>query len=87
MELTTITNKKCKNDYPRGLIRDETLCAYSGIFGTGVCLGDSGGPLIANNKIIGISSFARICALGYPDGFTRVSKYVDWINQVMEQEL
>lgn len=62
------------------------VCAYSGMFGTGACLGDSGGPLISDNKLIGIVSFARICALGYPDGYTRISTYAGWIDQVMSQE-
>lgn len=62
------------------------VCAYSGMLGTGTCFGDSGGPLISDNKLIGIVSFARICALGYPDGYTRISTYADWIDQVMSQE-
>lgn len=46
--------------------------------------GDSGGPLIlkdGNRAIqIGIVSFSIPCAVpGYPDVFTRVSKYIDWI--------
>lgn len=86
IELTTISNKKCSKQLPRGLVKSEMVCAYSGRFGEGVCLGDSGGPLILDNRIIGISSWAKICAIGYPDGFTRVSPYVKWIEQVMKQE-
>ena len=41
--------------------------------------GDSGGPLLAANRVIGITSFMLKCANGYPDGFTRVSAYLDWI--------
>lgn len=48
--------------------------------------GDSGGPLIQSNgnraTQIGIVSFSIPCAVqGYPDVFTKVSKYIDWINQ------
>lgn len=48
--------------------------------------GDSGGPLIlkkGNRAIqIGIVSFSIPCAVpGYPDVFTRVSKYIDWISK------
>jgi len=48
--------------------------------------GDSGGPLVqtTGNKAtqIGIVSFSIPCAVyGYPDVFTKVSKYIDWINQ------
>lgn len=86
IELTTISNQKCSRQLPRGLVKDEMVCAYSGRFGEGVCLGDSGGPLILDNKIIGISSWAKICAIGYPDGFTRVSSYIKWIEKVMKEE-
>lgn len=86
IELTTISNKKCSRQLPRGLVKNEMICAYSGMFGKGVCLGDSGSPLIVDNKIIGISSWAKICAIAYPDGFTRVSPYVKWIQQVIKQE-
>lgn len=86
IELTTMANRKCSKQLPRGLVKDEMVCAYSGRFGEGVCLGDSGGPLMVDNKLIGISSWAKICAIGYPDGFTRVSPYVKWIEQVMKQE-
>lgn len=59
----------------------STLCAFSGEEGTGVCSGDSGGPLVHKNELIGITSWARLCALGVPDGFTRVSEYIDWIEE------
>ena len=46
--------------------------------------GDSGGPLVLDGEIIGIASFARGCAMNYPDVFTRVYSYVDWIRNVLE---
>lgn len=62
-----------------------TLCAYSGENGTGVCSGDSGGPLVSNNQLIGIASWAKLCAHGVPDGFTRVSEYADWIAKTIQE--
>lgn len=62
----------------------STLCVYSGQPGTGVCSGDSGGPLVHENKLIGITSWAFLCARGLPDGFTRVSEYVDWVEDKMK---
>lgn len=35
-------------------------------------------------KLIGVTSWASLCALGVPDGFTRVSEYYDWIIDTME---
>ncbi|KAG8235404.1 hypothetical protein J437_LFUL009263 [Ladona fulva] len=43
--------------------------------------GDMGGPLIINNKVMGIVSWGRPCGYyGFPTVYTRVSEYVDWIN-------
>jgi trypsin len=65
------------------------MCAYEE--GTGVCFGDSGGPLViaaqdeaapANEPPlqVGIVSWGRDCATpGYPQVYTRVSHYFDWI--------
>lgn len=85
-ELNTISNDECRK-VSTGPVKDfDTLCAYSGVVGTGVCSGDSGGPLISNKKLIGIASWANLCATGVPDGFTRTSEYVKWIDQVMQEQ-
>lgn len=49
-----------------------------------------GGPLvdtsIAENKtLVGVVSWVIPCAKGYPDVFTRVHYFLDWINQQMTQ--
>lgn len=55
------------------------------------CLGDSGGPLTAivvpgRRVLIGIVSFgdANGCTVGSPAGFTRVTSYLDWINELKD---
>ena len=45
-----------------------------------LCQGDSGGPLVSNNKIIGIVSGGIPCAIGYPDVYTGVANFLDYIN-------
>jgi secreted trypsin-like serine protease len=41
---------------------------------------DSGGPLVFNDKLIGVVSFGpTVCASGRPDVFTRISSFYDWI--------
>lgn len=54
------------------------------------CSGDSGGPLFWYNAEqdrhvqIGITSFGfESCTSGYPVGYTRVSGYLDWIQNVI----
>lgn len=86
-ELFTMSIDECrKKSLPQAPIKEKTtLCAYSGNKGTGICIGDSGGPLVSNNKLIGISSWGVACAKGYPDGFTRISAFAPWIDQIMKQ--
>lgn len=45
-----------------------------------------GGPLITNEGVlVGIVSWGVPCALGYPDIYTGVYKYLDWIQSEMEK--
>lgn len=96
IKMTTLTNVDCINRFAKFNkrpvpVRDETLCVYSGQKRHGICTGDSGGPLASEHKLIGISSWSlqgwNDCALGFPDAFTRISSYVDWINQKMHASL
>ena len=55
--------------------------------------GDSGGPLMCqlpgqdNWKLFGISSWSRQCAaVGSPGVYTRVVNYLDWIQNILDQE-
>ena len=42
--------------------------------------GDSGGPVVYNNKLIGIVSFGVGCAQpGYPGVYARIPPLRDWI--------
>lgn len=66
----------------------QQICAGgSNMNSTGICSGDSGGPLIkqVNGKwtLFGITSYSHIDQCAHPrfaDGFTRVQYYRDWIN-------
>ncbi|KAB0792622.1 hypothetical protein PPYR_14581 [Photinus pyralis] len=66
-------------------VTDSQLCT-STFHGKGACKGDSGGPLVkvhSNNgtRQIGIVSFSRNCAAGYPDVYARVASYIPWIKE------
>lgn len=83
--MKTVTNDECREKGPLNApVRDHSLCAYSGVNGTGICLGDSGGSLVSANELIGISSWAKLCGQGSPDGFTRISSFATWIDQNMK---
>ena len=64
---------------------DSILCAGNMNVSIGSCNGDSGGPLTYFNGthtvLVGVVSFGIdiACAIGVPDGFSRVSKEIDWI--------
>ncbi|XP_043276813.1 chymotrypsin-2-like [Venturia canescens] len=80
IELRVVPKGSCT--LPRNLqVHSGQLCA---VFkrGSGLCTGDSGGPLVYDGKVIGIASFVYKCGLGYPDVFTRVFEYLDWIKSV-----
>uniref|UniRef100_A0A2A4JRB9 Peptidase S1 domain-containing protein n=1 Tax=Heliothis virescens TaxID=7102 RepID=A0A2A4JRB9_HELVI len=48
--------------------------------GKDTCSGDSGGPLLYGNVLVGITSWGYSCAESlYPSVYTRVSHYTNWI--------
>ncbi|KAJ9575982.1 hypothetical protein L9F63_007082 [Diploptera punctata] len=56
------------------------LCVTAAKSYTGACYGDSGGPLVSNGKLVGIVSGGIYqCALGYPDIYTNVANFREWI--------
>ncbi|XP_050092289.1 chymotrypsin-1-like [Anopheles aquasalis] len=79
IDLRTLSNEDCKKKSgdPRNVDIGH-VCTLTRT-GEGACNGDSGGPLVYDDKVIGVVNFGVPCALGYPDGFARVSYYHDWI--------
>ncbi|KAK5640462.1 hypothetical protein RI129_011273 [Pyrocoelia pectoralis] len=79
VDLKTVTNTECSTMLNSPYIDETQICTLTTV-GEGSCHGDSGGPLVAD-KQIGIVSFGIPCAIGFPDVYTRVSAYKDWIEQ------
>ena len=94
VRLRTISNKQCRETkYEDEEITDFMICTEPG---KGGCKGDSGGPLAVKGQdgkyfLIGIVSFDRGiskggCALpGWPDVYTRVAAFTDWIENNKKQ--
>jgi len=85
VELMALSNILCKIYWSKASF-DTRLCAGEAEQHKGVCSGDSGGPLMCKNHDrwyqAGVTSFASADAPGeFPGVFTRVSSYVNWINQ------
>ncbi|XP_029663392.1 chymotrypsin-1-like [Formica exsecta] len=78
LDLKVFSQTDCKILYED--IQDSHICAFSKN-GQGACHGDSGSPLVANGIQIGIASFVVPCAVGFPDVYTRVSAFKDWLGQ------
>ncbi|XP_059622535.1 trypsin-3-like [Phlebotomus argentipes] len=86
VHVQTWTNTACRNilgSDREWWVFDHKICA-GGVQGQGVCSADSGGPLVIGNYAIGIVCWAIPCAVGYPDGYDRVSSHRAWIQQHIE---
>ncbi|KAJ8916283.1 hypothetical protein NQ315_016424 [Exocentrus adspersus] len=76
---TVISNQQCKQAF--SIVIDSEICTL-GSSGQGTCHGDSGGPLIVDNIQIGIASYTTDgCLSGYPSAYTRISSYLDWLEE------
>lgn len=93
VEMPVIDTSACKAEYlsefgPNIIKTPGHFCA--GGKGKQACLGDSGGPVIntATMTQVGIVSFGYDCGSrggGYPDVYTRVGAYKDFIQQTICQ--
>lgn len=80
--MTIITNAQCRRHLPGVVILDSMMCAFERP-GHGTCSGDSGGPMVYDDQIVGIVSGGIPCAVGFPDVFTRVYSFRDWIDEIL----
>uniref|UniRef100_A0A672FJ68 Peptidase S1 domain-containing protein n=1 Tax=Salarias fasciatus TaxID=181472 RepID=A0A672FJ68_SALFA len=85
VEVPVVGNRQCNCNLGVGRITDNMLCAGLTEGGRDACQGDSGGPLVSRQGGVwvqlGIVSFGSGCANpGLPGVYTRVSRYMSWIN-------
>ncbi|MDA2925133.1 serine protease, partial [Acidobacteria bacterium AH-259-L09] len=88
-----VSNDTCE-EVAGGDITENMLCLGSEEAGKGSCQGDSGGPLVVPNAQgdgfvqVGIVSFGGQCgAPGVSGVFTRVSKFLDWIEDPFSDQI
>ncbi len=87
VSLPIVANDECNRSY--GIITDNMLCAGLAEGGVDSCQGDSGGPLVVADEagswyLAGVVSFGYGCARAdYYGVYTRVSQYVEWIQQTI----
>ncbi|OXU21280.1 hypothetical protein TSAR_010708 [Trichomalopsis sarcophagae] len=85
LTVKVISTEQCRKDMPSWATVHSTYVCTFVKKGAGACSGDSGGPLVANDKIIGVVSGGIPCAVGYPDVFTNVYKYLSYVNKIIDQ--
>ncbi|GJQ80465.1 hypothetical protein Trydic_g12363 [Trypoxylus dichotomus] len=83
----TVTHATCKRYWPQ--LTANQICTRL-TTGKGICTGDSGGPLIetSTKTQIGIVSIRghRGCGRIFPDVYTRISAYAEWIHSTVNTE-
>jgi secreted trypsin-like serine protease len=82
-DLPIISNAKC-GKFPsyKEQLTEGVLCAGTGK-GKGSCRGDAGGPLIANNAVVGFVSWTEGKCGEVPGVYTRVSYVLDYIDSIV----
>lgn len=86
--LQVISNKECRKTEMSQKVTDTVICAKGN---SSPCFGDSGGPLALAQTpavLLGIVSFGpknETCYRGNQSAYTRVSAYVDWIEETIAE--
>uniref|UniRef100_A0A1I8MFE3 Uncharacterized protein n=1 Tax=Musca domestica TaxID=7370 RepID=A0A1I8MFE3_MUSDO len=77
--LTALTSLDCSRRLPA--IPESVIClAHSA--GNGVCNGDSGGPAVYNNQLVGVTNYmVRTCGSTKPDAYASVAYFAEWIRE------
>jgi secreted trypsin-like serine protease len=80
-----VADSGCWGEAPSGFVSSIMLCAGSYGWNEDTCQGDSGGPLAVSlagtNYLAGVTSWGYGCAWLSPGVYTKVSNYVQWIDQ------
>ncbi|XP_017004359.2 serine protease SP24D [Drosophila takahashii] len=77
--LKSISTEQCEELIEFGF--EGELCLLH-VVDNGACNGDSGGPAIYNNQLVGVAGFVvGGCGSTYPDGYARVFYFKDWIKK------
>ncbi|CAH2269381.1 jg22225 [Pararge aegeria aegeria] len=80
VQLRKFTQARCRSSYGTSFITDNMLCAGWEAGGRGSCFHDSGTALVAQNVVVGITSFVGDCGhSNWPGIYTRVGRFITWI--------
>ncbi|KAK6184131.1 hypothetical protein SNE40_002152 [Patella caerulea] len=80
VSMNKISNSECTSRWGSS-INSGHICVHES--GKSACNGDSGGPMICNGYLAGVTSWgASGCPGTYPSVYTRVSQYLSWIASI-----
>ncbi|XP_058123130.1 serine protease SP24D-like [Anopheles ziemanni] len=85
-ELTSLSDAECReatgDNYYEGVFCMDTTS------GAGLCMGDYGGPAVANQTLVGVGSYTvgGNCGEGQPDVFVDVGHFSSWVQSKLEPE-
>uniref|UniRef100_A0A8C1XAN1 trypsin n=1 Tax=Cyprinus carpio TaxID=7962 RepID=A0A8C1XAN1_CYPCA len=84
MKVYIMDNKECEIRWGEIYSVPKMMCTY-GV--GGFCDGDSGGPLVCGDTAVGIVSFHvlyRCNSPMYPNVYTKISPYLEWISKIIK---
>ncbi|XP_034478333.1 trypsin eta-like [Drosophila innubila] len=81
-----VSSEQCNNIYGKGEVTERMICAGDvAQGGRDACQGDTGGPLIIDEQLVGLVSWGRGCGRpGYPTVYTYVPSLKSWIDDTLK---
>ncbi|XP_037943486.1 trypsin eta-like [Teleopsis dalmanni] len=90
-QVPIVSSADCNNIYKVSgdEVTERMICAgYVATGGKDACQGDTGGPLVVDDELVGLVSWGRGCARpGYPTVYSLVKSYVTWIDNTIAAEI
>lgn len=75
--LMALTNADCNRRIPA--VPESVIC-LAHTSDNGVCNGDSGGPAVYNNQLIGVTNYVvGGCGSTNPDGYASIAYHINWL--------
>ncbi|GGM78728.1 serine protease [Lentzea pudingi] len=79
-----LPNEFCVDTYPQ-FVEEDMFCAGFKGGKVDTCQGDSGGPIVADGKLVGVTSWGEGCARrNKPGVYVRISRYAKELHSIVD---